>query len=116
VQDAWPGEKFFEGCGDLLVEHRIGVGEKDRGVWETAVAGRNPIEIAFAIGSETKAFAPSLSAQVECVFLAFEIEREKSFNPFRRILRFERIFGIWGGSSNLDLFREDGGVVFVERE
>lgn len=116
VEDARPGKKFFERGGDLLVEHGVGVGEKDGGVRETAVVGGNPIEIAFAVSSETESFAPALSAEVDCVFLAFEIEREESFNPFRWILRLQRILGVGGGTANLDLFGQDRGVVVVDCE
>jgi len=100
----------------LLVEHGIGVGEEDGGVREARGVGWDPIEIAFTVGSETEAFAPALGAQVDCVFLAFHIERKKGFNPFGWILRLERIFGIGSRTANLDLFGQDGGMVFVEAE
>lgn len=89
---------------------------KNGRIWLACVVGGHPIEIAFAVRGETEAFTPALGAQVDCVFLAFEIEREECFDPFRGILRLQRIFGVGSGSANLDLFSEDGGVVFVERE
>ncbi len=116
MEDARPSQEFVQRGGDLLVKYGVGVREKDGGVREAGVVGGDPVEIALAVGGEAEAFAPALGSEVESVFLAFEIEWEKGFDPFRGILRLEGIFGIGSRAADLDLFGENGSVVFVESE
>jgi hypothetical protein len=114
VDNAGPGEKFVERRSDLLVGQRIGMREKDRRVGLPRFAGRDPIEIAFAIGSEAKTFAPALRSQIERIFLALEVEGKKCFDPLRRILRLKGIFRVSGRAPDFDLFCEYGLVIVVE--
>jgi hypothetical protein len=114
VNDARPGEKFIEGRGDALVGDWIGMGEEDRGVWLPRFVRGDPIEIAFAVGSETEPFAPALCGQIKGIRLALTIEREKGFDPFGWVLRLGGILGICGRAANFDLLGENGLMIIVE--
>jgi len=114
VNNAGPGEEFVEGGGDSLVGDRIGVGKEDRRVREARFVGGNPIEIAFAVCSKAKTLVPPLREQIDSIFLALEIERQKGFDPFGWVLRFCSIFGVGRRASDFNLFGEDCGVVVVE--
>src|SRR5580692_9430250 len=116
MNNARPGEKFVERRSHLLVGYGIGVGEVDARVWPPRVIGRNPIEVAFAVRGETKAFAPPLRVQIESVFLAFKIERKKRFDPLRRILRLQRLLGIGSRTANFDSLGENGFVIAVKSD
>lgn len=114
VNNAGPGEKFVERAGDSLVGDRIGVGKEDRRVREARFVGGNPIEIAFAVRSEAKTLVPPLRGQIDGIFLALEIKREKGFDPFGWVLRLRRIFRVGGRASDLNLFGKDRGAVVIE--
>jgi len=114
VDNAGPGEKFVERRSDLLVGQWIGMREKDRRVGLPRFAGRDPIEIAFAIGSEAKTPAPALRSQIERIFLALEVEGKKCLDPLRRILRLKGIFRVSGRAPDFDLLCEYGLVIVVE--
>lgn len=114
MNNAGPGEEFVEGGGDSLVGDRIGVGKEDRRVREARFVGGNPIEIAVAVRSEAKTLVPPLRGQIDSIFLAFEIEREKGFDPFGWVLRLCRIFRVGRRASDFNLFGKDRGVVVIE--
>jgi len=114
VNNAGPGQEFLEGGGDSFVGDRIGVGKEDRRVREARFVGGNPIEVAFAVRSEAKTLAPPLRGQIDRIFLALEIDREKGFDPFGWVLRLCRIFGVGGRASDFNLLGKDRGVVVVE--
>jgi hypothetical protein len=116
VNNAGPGEEFVEGGGDSLVGGRIAVGEEHRRVREARFVGGNPIEIAFAVRSEAKTPVPPLRGQIDSIFLALEIEREKGFDPFGWVLRLCRIFGVGRRTSDFKLFGKDRGLVVVKGE
>ena len=110
MRGSGPREKIVKGRGDLFVAKGVVAGEEDRRVGLARLAHWYPVEIPGAVGCETEAFPASMFREINRVFLAFEIEREKRFNPF-------------GGAHALavlatyfEFFGENGLVVAVERE
>src|SRR5580704_73122 len=114
MDDARPRKEFLERCGNLLVGWRISMSEVDWSVSLTRLAGRYPIEIAFAIRGKRETLTPPLRWQINSIFLALEIERKKCFDPFRRVLQLGRIFGIGGRTPDFNLLGEDSCVVIVK--
>lgn len=116
MDDARPRKEFLERCGDLLVGWRIGMREENGRVSLTRLAGRYPIEIAFAIRGKRETLAPPVRGQIDNIFLALEIERKKRFDPFSRVLQFGRIFGISSRAPDFDLFGKNSCVFVVKSD
>lgn len=115
MEHSRPSEKFLQRASDLFIGHRIRMREKHRTVRLSRVAGGNPVEIPFAIGSEAEPFSPTLRPQIDRKFLALQIKRQKSFDPFRWILRFCEIIRIRVRPANLKSLRQNRLVILIKR-
>ncbi len=89
--------------------------EKHRTVRLSHVASGNPVEIPFAICSEAESFSPNLRPQVDRKFLALQIKRQKSFDPFRWILRFCEIIRIRVRPANLKSLCQNRLMILIKR-
>lgn len=116
MRDTRPSEKFLERGRDLLIGHRIRMCEKHRAIRLSDVARGRPVEIPFTIRSKAKAFSPTLCLQIDDIFLALQIKRQKSLYPFRGVLRFRQIVRIRVWPANFKSLRKNGLVIVVKRE
>ncbi len=116
MENARPGKELIERSRYLFVGDRIRMREKNGSICLACQLGGDPIKIAFAVGCEAETFSPALRLQVDGKSLAFQIERQESLNPFRRIFRFREIVRIGTRPLNLKPFRQDCLVILVKRE
>lgn len=106
-----PRQKLLKRACNLLVSEGVVAGKKHRSVGLACVANRNPVEIAGAVRGKAEAFAPAALLQVNCVLLAFQVERKKRFDPLGALLAVARV-----RTSDFDFFSQNCQMVGVKRD
>ena len=86
-------------------------GKKHRSVGLACVGDRNPVKTAGAVRGKAEAFAPASLLQLNCVLLAFQVERKKRFDPLGALLA---VVGI--RTSDFDFFGQNRRMVGVKRD
>lgn len=106
-----PRQKLLEGAGNSFVPEGVVADKKHRSVGLACVANGNPVEIAGAVRGKAEAFTAASLLQVNCVLLAFQVERKKRFDPLGALLA---VAGI--RTSDFDFFSQNRRMVSVKRD